>query len=96
MKNEHIYSQVLPNGYCSLSTDLSCPHSNACLTCTHFRTDKSFLTTHINQLAETKILIKTAKTNKWERQVQTNTEVLRNLEKMVKELSEIKVTSNEK
>jgi integrase/recombinase XerD len=96
LKNEEIYSQVLPNGYCSLSTELSCPHSNACLTCTHFRTDKSFLPTHINQIVETKLLIKTAITNKWERQVQTNTEVLTNLEKMVKELSEIKVTSNEK
>jgi len=93
MENEQIYNQVLPNGYCSLSTDLSCPHSNACLTCTHFRTDKTFLPTHLNQIEETKLLINNAITNKWERQVQTNTEVLTNLEKMVKELSE--VTTNE-
>lgn len=90
MPKELIYQQVLPNGYCSLSLDLSCPHSNACLTCTHFRTDHSFLSSHLKQIEETKLLIQKAKDNKWERQEQTNKDVLTNLEKIVIKLSEIR------
>lgn len=40
----HMLAQTLPNGYCSIPVVAGpCPHANACLTCTHFRTDKHFL-----------------------------------------------------
>ncbi len=87
---ELIYHQVLPNGYCSLSLDQSCPHSNACLTCTHFRTDHNFLSTHLKQIEETKLIIQKAKDNKWERHEQANKDVLSNLKKIVSKLSEIR------
>lgn len=39
---KNIMSQTLPNGLCSLPlTQQKCPHANACLTCTHFRTSKT-------------------------------------------------------
>ena len=35
--------QTLPNGYCGLPLQQSCPHPNACLTCDHFLTTEQFL-----------------------------------------------------
>ena len=36
-------TQTLPNGYCGLPLQRSCPHSNACLTCPVFLTGPEFL-----------------------------------------------------
>lgn len=45
--------QTLPNGYCGLPLQRSCPHPNACLTCDHFLTTEQFLPVHRDQLSET-------------------------------------------
>ena len=38
-----IATQTLPNGYCGLPLQRSCPHANACLTCPVFLTGPEFL-----------------------------------------------------
>ncbi len=48
--------QALPNGYCGLPLIQTCPHPNACLSCSNFLTDASFRTIHEQQLAETQTL----------------------------------------
>jgi hypothetical protein len=35
--------QTLPNGYCGLPLQQTCPHPNACLTCDSFLTTMEFL-----------------------------------------------------
>ena len=39
-------TQALPNGYCGLPVQQSCPHANACLTCPMFLTTPQFLPQH--------------------------------------------------
>ena len=41
---------ALPNGYCGLPLQKSCPHANACLTCPLFITTSEFLPQHHQQL----------------------------------------------
>jgi hypothetical protein len=48
---------ALPNGYCGLPMQKSCPHANACLTCLLFVTTAEFLPQHHHQLAATRALI---------------------------------------
>src|ERR1017187_7590146 len=45
--------QTLPNGWCGLPLQQTCPHPNACLTCPSFLTDQTFLPAHREQLART-------------------------------------------
>ena len=49
--------QTLPNGYCGLPLQQTCPHPNACLTCPAFLTGQSFLPQHREQLGRTEQLI---------------------------------------
>ncbi len=53
---------ALPNGYCGLPLQKSCPHANACLTCPLFITTTEFLPQHRHQLNETRQLITQAET----------------------------------
>jgi hypothetical protein len=39
-------TQALPNGYCGLPVQQSCPHANACLSCPMFITTAEFLPQH--------------------------------------------------
>jgi ferredoxin len=39
-------TQALPNGFCGLPVQKSCPHANACLTCPLFITTAEFLPQH--------------------------------------------------
>jgi len=48
---------ALPNGYCGLPLQKSCPHANACLTCPLFVTTAEFLPQHRKQLDDTRALI---------------------------------------
>ncbi len=84
---KNIMAQALPNGYCGLPTKQQrCPHANACLTCTSFRTDSSFLPQHERQLQETNAVLDTAKQHGWQRQVDMNHEVKINLETIIASL----------
>jgi ferredoxin len=39
-------TQALPNGFCGLPVQKSCPHANTCLTCPMFVTTPEFLPQH--------------------------------------------------
>ena len=54
---------ALPNGYCGLPLQKSCPHANACLTCPLFITTAEFLPQHRKQLDDTRALIARAETD---------------------------------
>jgi site-specific recombinase XerD/ferredoxin len=54
--------QALPNGYCGLPLQQTCPHPNACLTCESFLTDGSFRAVHEQQRSETRRLLTKART----------------------------------
>jgi hypothetical protein len=50
----------------------TCPHPNACLTCSAFLTDHMFLPQHREQLARTEQLIERARENGNERLIEIN------------------------
>lgn len=83
----NIQAQALPNGSCALPTiSQGCPHANACLTCTHFRTTAEFLDEHKKQLEQTKQILDKAKANGWTRQVEMNEKVAENLRRIIEGL----------
>jgi integrase/recombinase XerD len=80
----HVQAQALPNGSCALpAVQKECPHANACLTCTHFRTTAEFLDQHKAQLSQTETLIEKAEANGWQRQVEMNRRIAQNLKQMI-------------
>lgn len=84
---KNIQAQALPNGSCALPTIMqSCPHANACLTCTHFRTTIKFLDQHKQQLDATEKIIEKAKANNWNRQAEMNERVASNLRNIINTL----------
>ncbi|HCF26048.1 MAG TPA: integrase, partial [Cyanobacteria bacterium UBA11049] len=83
----NIQAQALPNGSCALPTvSQECPHANACLTCSHFRTTIEFLDVHKEELKKTNKIIEKAQMNGWTRQVEMNEKNKRNLEKIINRL----------
>lgn len=70
---------ALPNGYCGLPLQKSCPHANACLTCPLFITTAEFLPQHRNQLDDTRALISRAETDGHTRLAEMNRTVETNL-----------------
>ncbi len=73
-------TQALSNGICALPVkQTSCPHANACLTCTSFRTDKTFIDVHQQHLRKTKYLVDESKAKNYSRQYDLNKQVLDNL-----------------
>lgn len=82
-----ILAQALPNGSCARPVVKgSCPHANACLTCGDFRTTKEFLSIHKEELAQTEKVIEKAKANDWQRQVEMNEQVKKNLKNIIQAL----------
>lgn len=63
---------ALPNGYCGLPLQKSCPHANACLTCPLFITTAEFLPEHRRQLDQTRRLISQAETTGQARMAEMN------------------------
>jgi integrase len=78
--------QTLPNGYCGLPLQQSCPHPNACLTCDHFLTTEEFLPLHRDQLERTERLLADAERNGNQRLVEMNTPVKLNLVRIIQGL----------
>ncbi|MGH3634279.1 tyrosine-type recombinase/integrase [Mycobacterium sp.] len=70
---------ALPNGYCGLPLQKSCPHANACLTCPLFVTTAEFLPQHRKQLDGTRALIARAETDGHTRLAEMNRTVETNL-----------------
>jgi len=72
-------TMTLPNGYCGLPLQKSCPHSNACLTCPLFITTAEFLPQHRRQLEDTRALIARAESDGHTRLAEMNRTVENNL-----------------
>ena len=81
--------QTLPNGYCGLPLQQSCPHPNACLTCDHFLTTREFLPVHREQLAQTDRLIEEAVTQGSARKREMNEHVRLNLVRVIEGLESL-------
>ncbi|MCA1697454.1 MAG: site-specific integrase [Actinobacteria bacterium] len=81
--------QTLPNGYCGLPLQQSCPHPNACLTCDHFLTTEQFLPVHLAQLTETDKLIAQARAEGSERKLEMNENVRLNLVRVIEGLQSL-------
>jgi integrase len=75
--------QTLPNGYCGLPLQQTCPHPNACLTCDSFLTTAEFLPAHRDQLARTERLIAQAQADGRQRLVDMNEPVRLNLIRII-------------
>jgi integrase len=82
-------TQALPNGICALPIKQTCPHANACLTCTSFRTDKTFIDVHQQQIRTAKYLVDESKAKNYSRQYDLNKQVLDNLTTIVKGLKAV-------
>ena len=76
-------TQTLPDGYCAMPTQKSCPHANACLTCPVFLTGPEFLPELREHRGRTLTLIDKAKANGQTRVGEMNKNVLTNLEAMI-------------
>ena len=79
-------TQTLPNGYCGLPVQKSCPHANACLTCPVFITGPEFLPELREQHRRTLTLIQASSSTGHARVAEMNQQVLANLDKMISEI----------
>ena len=82
----NLSTQVLPNGICALPIRQTCSHANACLTCPSFRTSKDHLNTHMEQRDRALTLIEVAKEKGYVRQVEMNSKVVENIDKIIEAL----------
>jgi site-specific recombinase XerD len=78
--------QSLPNGFCGLPLQQSCPHPNACLSCDHFLTSPEFLPVHREQLERTRTLLGEARERGQQRLVEMNEPVEVNLVRIIEGL----------
>ena len=76
-------TMALPNGYCGLPLQQSCPHSNACLTCPVFITTPEFLPQHREQLEMTRGIIERAEKRGQLRLIEMNRRTADNLTKII-------------
>ncbi|WP_433208696.1 tyrosine-type recombinase/integrase [Nocardia sp. CA-107356] len=79
-------TQTLPNGYCGLPRQRTCPHANACLTCPVFLTGPEFLPELREQQQRTLTLIDVSERYGQDRMVEMNRQVLTNLVRMIGEV----------
>jgi len=84
--------QTLPNGFCGLPLQQSCPHPNACLTCDHFLTTAEFLPLHRDQLQRTRELLASARQEGRQRLVAMNEPVEVNLLRIIDGLKTLKAS----
>jgi len=87
--------QTLPNGYCGLPLQQSCPHPNACLTCDHFLTTEEFLPLHRDQLERTERLLADAERNGNQRLAEMNAPVKLNLVRIIEGLQALQAKEEE-
>ncbi len=76
-------TQALPNGFCGLPLQQTCPHANACLTCPVFITTPEFLDKHREHREQTRQLIAGATARGQLRLVEMNQQVLGNLDRII-------------
>lgn len=76
-------TQALPNGYCGLPVQQSCPHANACLTCPMFLTTPQFLPQHRQHRQQVLQIITVAEARGQIRLAEMNQQVADNLTKVI-------------
>lgn len=76
-------TQALPNGFCGLPVQQSCPHANACLTCPMFLTTAEFLPQHRAQRQQTVQIISAAEARGQTRLTEMNRQMLTNLDRII-------------
>jgi integrase len=76
-------TQALPNGYCGLPIQKSCPHANSCLTCPMFVTTAEFLPQHQSQRQQLVQIISAAEAQGQARLAEMNRQVLANLDNII-------------
>ncbi|GFZ78041.1 tyrosine-type recombinase/integrase [Nesterenkonia alkaliphila] len=76
-------TQALPNGYCGLPVQQSCPHANACLSCPMFITTAEFLPEHRQHRKQTVEIITAAEARGQQRLIEMNQQVLGNLDQII-------------
>lgn len=74
---------ALPNGYCTLPLQKSCPTIDGCFSCPMFLTTNEFLPQHLDHADRTRRLIATAEANGQFRMVESNTRLLAKLNTIV-------------
>jgi integrase len=84
-------TQALPNGFCGLPVQKTCPHANACLTCPMFVTTAEFLPQHRTHRAQVIELITAAQARGQTRLAEMNQQVLGNLDRIIDTLDETPV-----
>jgi integrase len=80
-------TQSLPNGFCGLPVQKSCPHANACLTCPMFITTREFLPQHHTHRRQVVEIITAAQARGAQRVVEMNQHVLGNLDTVIAALT---------
>ncbi|MEJ7702545.1 MAG: tyrosine-type recombinase/integrase [Geodermatophilaceae bacterium] len=81
-------TQALPNGFCGLPVQKTCPHANACLTCPMFVTTAEFLPQHHTHRGQVIELITAAQARGQARLVEMNQQVLGNLDRIIATLDD--------
>jgi integrase len=76
-------TQALPNGFCGLPVQKTCPHANACLTCPMFITTAEFLPQHREHQLQVLQIITAAEARGQSRLVEMNQHVARNLDTII-------------
>jgi hypothetical protein len=76
-------TQALPNGYCGLPVQQSCPHANACLSCPMFITTPEFLPQHHQQRRQVVQIISAAQARGQQRMAEMNQQVLGSLDRII-------------
>ena len=79
-------TMALPNGYCGLPLQQSCPHANACLSCPVFITTPEFLPQHRDHLQLTLHIVERAEQNGQTRLAEMNTRTADNLTAIIASL----------
>lgn len=87
--------QSLPNGWCGLPLQQTCPHPNACLTCPAFLTDETFLDQHREQLARTEQLIAHGRAQGNDRLVEINEATKVNLVAIIERAEQLTADNDE-
>ncbi|WP_327388155.1 tyrosine-type recombinase/integrase [Streptomyces sp. NBC_01207] len=81
-------TQALPNGFCGLPVQKSCPHANACLTCPMFVTTPEFLPQHRQQRQQLLQIVSAAEARGQLRVVEMNQQALGSLDRIITALEE--------
>lgn len=81
-------TQALPNGFCGLPVQKTCPHANACLTCPMFLTTAEFLPAHREHRQQVLHIISAAKARGQSRLVEMNRQVAANLTTIITALED--------